>query len=153
MRNTFFAVILFIVAFAPAVASAQTTAAHGYDIWKVPPGYWGPIVSCTGNYPVGTATQPTGPIKNNCTNLGDLIQTFLNAVYLLMSVALFVIAPILFIIGGIMMITSSGSPDRVSQARKAMIGAVIGVVIVLCAYLIVNTVITTLHITGVAGFG
>ena len=130
---------------------------HGYNIWTMPPGYWGPIVSCTGNYPIGaggraiTSNNPSG--KPNCKNLNDLIQTFINAIYLLMSVGLFAIAPILFIIGGLMMIASGGNPERITQARKTMIGAVVGVVIVLCAYLIVNTVIGVFHISGIAGFG
>ena len=70
-----------------------------------------------------------------------------------MSAGLFIIAPILFIIGGIMMIISSGNPEKIGTARKTMIGAVVGVVIVLCAYLIVNTVISVFHISGIAGFG
>jgi hypothetical protein len=140
----------------PTTPLITTPPVHGYNIWSFPPGYWGPIVSCTGNYPIGsgssaiTSNNPSG--KPNCTNLDDLIQTFVNAIYLLMSVALFAIAPILFIVGGLMMIASGGNPERITQARKTMIGAVIGVVIVLCAYLIVNTVIVLFHISGISGF-
>ncbi len=151
MKGIFLA-LLVVSSLVPAIASAQSTAVHGYDIWSVPPGFWGPIVSCTGNYPIGAQAQPAGTTPY-CQSLNDLLQTFINAIYLLMSIGLFIIAPILFIIGGIMMIMSSGNPEKIGQARKTMIGAVIGVVIVLSAYLIVNTIVSVLNIKGVSGFG
>lgn len=149
-RFSFFLLSAAVAVAIPFTASATVTAP---DIWGMPPGYWGPIVSCTGNYPIGTGTTPPAGSLPNCTNLDDLLQTVVNAIYLVMSAGLFIIAPILFIIGGIMMIISSGNPEKIGKARSTMIGAVVGLVIVLCSYLIVNTVISVFHITGVAGFG
>jgi len=149
--------LLFVVAgifFAPLAASAAVTAPQ---IW--PTGYWGTnpyLLSCSGNYPIGGANQ--GSTQDSygrpyCSSLTDLLQTAVNIVYFIMTIALFVLAPILFVIGGIMMMLAAGSPEKISKANKTMIAAVVGVVIVLCAYLIVNTIVTTLNITGVAGFG
>ena len=148
---------LFAFALVPAVVPAVASAASAVsapNIWGIPPGYWAPggLVSCTGNYPIGstTANNPSG--RPNCQDLNDLLQTIVNVIYFVMSVALFIIAPILFIVGGLMMILSAGNPEKIGQARKTMIGAVIGVVIVLSAYLIVNTIISFLGISGISGF-
>lgn len=52
-----------------------------------------------------------------------------------------VLALIFFIVGGIIWITSSGNPERVKQGKHILVGTLIGVVIVLFAWQIVNLVI------------
>ena len=150
--GAFFAVA-FLVAAVPVVASAAT-AVSAPNIWGIPPGYWAPggIISCTGNYPIGSMTVNNTSGKPNCQDLNDLLQTFVNVIYFIMSAALFIIAPIIFVAGGLMMIMSAGNPEKIGHANKMMIGAVVGVVIVLSSYLIVNTVISVFNITGISGF-
>src|ERR1700677_190791 len=79
----------------PLVASAYTTP----NLWGNPPGFWGPLVSCTGNYIPG-ASNGDNTTPNPCTNLCDLIGTIINIIYFAISIAIFIIAPISIIIGG-----------------------------------------------------
>jgi len=138
---------LFIKIFILLLILAPTAAALAYStpsIW--PTGYWGPLVSCNGNY---LANGSNG----TCQSLCDLINTGINIVYFAMSVAIFIIAPILFIIGGIMIMVSGANPEMLSRGKKTLMDTVIGLVIVLCSYLIVYTIVSTLKITNIGGFG
>jgi hypothetical protein len=126
----------------PLVASAYTTP----SLW--PTGYWatGGLISCTGNY----LSSNTGP---QCTNLCDLINTFVNIVYFLMTIAIFIIAPISFLAGAIMIMVSGANPGMLENGKKVLTGAVIGLVIVLCSYLIVATFLKVFNVTDIGGFG
>ncbi|MBI4085780.1 MAG: hypothetical protein HY433_00870 [Candidatus Liptonbacteria bacterium] len=98
--------------------------------------YWGQggLVSCTGGTTGGTASNlPT------CTSLCDLFKTGQNIIYFMMTLAVLAIAPIMIVIGGIMMLVSAGSETQVSSGRKMVTGAVIGIAIALGAFIIVNT--------------
>jgi hypothetical protein len=53
-----------------------------------------------------------------------------------------VIATLMFIIGGFFFITSGGSPERTASGKKIVTATVIGLAIIFCSYLIVNTVFT-----------
>jgi hypothetical protein len=151
-RNLLVKAFIVLFAFIPAVALAQTYSTP--NIWKVPPGYWGPIVSCSGEYSVtGSSASASSGSLPPCKNLCDLINTTINAIYLAMSVALFILAPILFVVGGIMIMISGANPEMLSRGKKTLIDTLIGLIIVLCSYLIVNTVITALKINGIGGFG
>jgi len=128
----------------PLAASAATWTTP--NLWGTPPGFWGPLVSCTGNYTTPGSLPP-------CTSLCDLIDTIINVIYFAMTLALFVIAPVVIVVGAIMIMLAGANPGMLESGRKAITGAVIGIAIVLCAYLIVNTTLTVLNITGVGGFG
>jgi len=151
-NNSFLKIFLILIpvgmAIVPLAAMAATTVTPvvAPNIWGVPPGWWAPngIVSCTGNYLTGAT--------NSCSNLGDLLQTAVNVIYLGMSIALFIIAPILFLVGAIMLITAGASPDMITKGRQTMVGTVIGIVIILCSYLIISIIITVFNIKGLTGF-
>jgi hypothetical protein len=132
----------------PLVASAASYTTP--NIWGTPPGFWGPLVSCTGNY---LTKNSDGTTPTPCTSLCDLIDTFINIVYFGMSIAIFIIAPIMVVVGGVMILMAGANPGMLETGRKAITAAVVGLVIVLCAYLIVNTFITVLSVTGIGGFG
>ena len=132
----------------PLVASAYTTP----NLW--PTGYWGQaqngspagLISCTGNY----LSSNTGP---QCANLCDLINTFINIVYFLMSIAIFIITPIMFVWGGIMIMFAGANPGMLETGKKILTGTVIGLVIVLCSYLLISTILGVLGVTTIGGFG
>jgi hypothetical protein len=114
----------------------------------------GPLISCQGFYP--TSTMPGITLTNgykSCTNLCDLIQTFENFVYFGIGIVIWIISPILFGWGGIMFMISRGQPNGISKAKSILTGGLIGLLITLCAWLIVDTVVTRLNIIGVGGFG
>ena len=147
MKKIFYIFALIIVLL-PSLAFAYTAP----SIW--PTGFWGPLVSCVGNYSGATGSIVPNPSGlPACASLCDLIYTIENVIYFGISIALFILSPILFAWGGIMYMVSRGKPEGTSKARKILIGALIGVLITLCAWLIVNTIVSFLSIANVGGFG
>lgn len=55
----------------------------------------------------------------------------------------FPLVVLFFLIGGVILLTSSGNPTRIEQGKKAITGAVIGLVIVLTSVVLINTLIVT----------
>ena len=135
-----------VTLFAPFAASASVAQGIGLT------GYWGPLVSCTGNYDSSTTVMPGAP-SNACTSVCDLIGTFINVTYFAMSAALFILAPVLFVVGGIMFLMSGANPGMLEKAKKTLTSTLIGLLIVLCAYLLIYTFVKALNITGIGGFG
>jgi hypothetical protein len=70
-----------------------------------------------------------------------------------MSVAIFIIAPVSFLVGAIMLMISGASPEMLGRGKKVLTGAVVGIVIVLCSYLIVSTFLKVFNVTDIGGFG
>jgi hypothetical protein len=70
-----------------------------------------------------------------------LVQTVVNIVNIFLGL-LGLMAVILIIYGGFVWMTAQGRPERVETARKIIINAIIGVVIILLSYLIVRTVMS-----------
>src|SRR6056297_2138521 len=66
------------------------------------------------------------------TNLVNLAMTFLA-----------IIAVIVILIGGFKWMTAAGNEDKVSEAKKIVIGGVIGLVIILASWAIASFVLTT----------
>ena len=136
-----------IAAFAAQSTNGGNATFSAPSLW--PTGFWGPIVWCSGSFnpsPVNGKTPPT------CTNLCDLVETIINVIYLALSIAIFIIAPISFVVGGIMIMIAGANPEMLGSGKRVLQGAVIGLVIVLCSYLIVNTVLWALNVTAIGGF-
>ena len=116
------------------------TAEANSRVW--PTGYWGPLLSCTGNYNqvVPPGTDPKG-VKNICTSFCDILQTGQNVIDFAMTLALFIGVPVMITLGGILlMISGAGGEEEKRKAAKDMIvSAVIGAGITLGAYLILST--------------
>lgn len=104
-------------------------------VW--PTGYWGPLLSCVGSASstVGTTEGP----RSVCASLCDTFATAQNVVDFGMSLVIFAIAPVLILWGGIAVITAGGSPERVSYGKGVLTKTVLGLVVVLGAYVIVAT--------------
>lgn len=76
-------------------------------------------------------------VVNGVASIGcvkDLLSNFINAALGLAGV----VALILIIWGGISYITSAGNPDQVARARSTIMYAIIGLVVVLASFFIVN---------------
>ncbi len=113
------------IIFAPLVSFA-------HPISLFPKGYWGPIVPS--DIDATTATF--------CT----FFETIRHAMYLGLTLVLFIVLPITIMYGGALVLTSAGNAERVGQGKSAVTGALVGIAIALCAYLIVNTFFTALGI-------
>lgn len=79
-----------------------------------------------------------GNASNN--NLGRLIKNIVN----ILLYALGAVAVVMIVIGGIKYTTSNGDSSAVTSAKNTILYAVIGLVVALLAYAIVNFVITNL---------
>lgn len=99
--------------------------------------YWATngLVSCSGDL-----NSP-----NPCTSLCDLLHTFLNVVYFGITLVVFVIAPVLFAYGGILIMIGHSSIEEIggkqisiSKGKGIITSTVWAVVIALAAYLIVS---------------
>jgi heme/copper-type cytochrome/quinol oxidase subunit 4 len=55
---------------------------------------------------------------------------------------IFPLAALMFVVGGVMFLTAGGNPGRIGTAKKIVTAVVMGIVIILVAWLIVDTVIT-----------
>ncbi len=95
-----------------------------------------PLISCTGDY---TNYQGLNKGAKECTSLCDVISTFQRILYFVMTLILFIGAPIMFVVGGGMIFFAGPNPSLLEQGRKVIWGAVIGVVLALSAYIIVGT--------------
>ena len=138
-KKKIFYLVALVAITLPSFASAAVP-----NVW--PTGFWGPLLSCSGNYTNGSLPP--------CTSLCDLISTIENIIYFGISVVVFIIAPVLFAWGGIMYMVSRGSPDGISKAKGVLTKTLLGVVITLGAWLIVNTFVGALGLSGsVGGFG
>lgn len=83
--------------------------------------------------------QTCGPEgnKRKC-NLGDSIQTVINILLFIIGV----VSVIMIIIGGIRYTISNGDSSQITSAKNTILYAVIGLVVALLAYAIVNFVVT-----------
>ncbi len=97
--------------------------------------------------PAGSTEQLAAPSGIPVSLQGDA-ATSSNSIIttgttLLFSIAAF-LAVVMMILSGIQWITSSGDAEKIAIAKKRMMYAVIGLVIVILAYFIVSTVVTVL---------
>jgi hypothetical protein len=123
----FYYSISFLLLIIPLAVFAQGQASTP-SIW--PTGYWGPLLSCSGSGQGGLS---------KCTSLCDLLRTFQNVIYFGISLAFFAIAPVLLIWGGLLILIAGPNPGLLEQGKKILTGTLIGILIVLCSFLIVNT--------------
>ena len=77
---------------------------------------------------------PTPPaIPTTLVGLGEAIVRALWVVFV-------VIAIIMFVVAGILFVTSQGSPEKVALARQSFIWGIAGVVVAILAYTIVSVI-------------
>ena len=78
-----------------------------------------------------TITVPEGP------DLFEVVKNLLNTTFSVVGV----IAVIMMIIGGFHYMTSQGSPEKVQKGKNTILYGIIGMIIVLSAFAIVNFVL------------
>lgn len=78
------------------------------------------------------------------TDLMSLVTNILNAVFLIIGI----IAVVVIIIGGVNYTTSQGDPSKVKKAKDTILYGIIGLIVSLLAYAIVNFVLTNIAGSG-----
>jgi len=84
---------------------------------------------------------------NNSTSLSDLI---VNGIRLMLMFA-GAIAVVFVIIGGYQYLASGGNDEIAEKGKKTLLNAVIGIIIIVLAYVIINVIVNTL--TSNSGYG
>lgn len=92
------------------------------------------IIQAAGLVPCGGDGEPS-------CGLCHLFVMIRSVIVFLTGIAAVVLA-IMLIVGGIMFVTAHGNPEWVTKARKTITGAIIGFLIVIMSWIIVNSVIT-----------
>lgn len=130
-----YAAILTIL-MAPTLALAGTANSN---VWS-PSILKGPLITCTGDGGSG----PGGGTQA-CTSLCDLVATTANVIYFFIGVVIWIVAPIMVAVSGILFMISRGNPGKLEAAKKTITTTIVGLLIVLSAYLIVYTFVAALN--------
>jgi heme/copper-type cytochrome/quinol oxidase subunit 2 len=83
------------------------------------------------NYVTNEINFATGDPRTAAMSLVKLLMTFLG-----------IIAVVIMLYGGFIWMTAAGNEDKVDQAKKLIAAGIIGLIIILAAFLIVNFVVT-----------
>ena len=89
-------------------------------------------------------TNPSEQMKNidgSDTSLQGTILNVLNVVFVIIGI----VAVIVIIIGGVTYATSQGDPSKVTKGKKIMITGIVGLIIVILAFAIVDFVLGALY--------
>jgi|GEM_PF-1052793 len=146
MKRLFIALTLSLVlftAFAP-----ETYAAANFFGPIIPDGTNGqPDCSCEDQLAPSGQTIPSAP------DWGCVMQTIQNLINLAISIS-FIIAILYIVLTGFLFVTSAGSPGQREAAKTRLMNVVIGILVVLSAWLIVDFIMKTLYDPqGDANFG
>jgi hypothetical protein len=105
-----------------------------------------PEVSIPGSSFTG-ASIPVGYYSEETTNgvtvgkmNSDLLSKYIQAIYNYGLAIVSILAAIVLMGGGLLWLTSGGDNSRVSKAKEMIIGSITGLVILFCAWIILNTV-------------
>jgi hypothetical protein len=71
----------------------------------------------------------------------------------MIAVILWIITPVLVVVGGLMVMLAGASSEMVGRGKKTITGAVWAIVIVLCSWVIIATFVKVIGISGIGGFG
>jgi len=97
-------------------------------------------VDCTG---IDCAAQGAGNAVTGSSKTSDLTAV----IKLVVNIMLFIIgavAVIMIVVGGIKYTVSNGNPEQIKNAKNTIMYAIVGIVLAILAYAIVNFVITQL---------
>ena len=126
------------VVFALSVFGALPLVADAHEA-KLP--YWGsdaPILSCVGS------PDASGAIAEQCDDFCDILHTIQHVIYFVLTIAIFVLVPLMVLAGGAMILVSGASPSLRETGKKTLTGAIVGAVLALGSFLIVSTILWVL---------
>ncbi len=77
-----------------------------------------------------------GLSRGSCVDL----KTYVDGVYKLAGTAVGIVGVLMFLVGGFQYMVSAGNKSVASEAKKTMVNAVIGIILVYAAYLFLRTI-------------
>lgn len=87
-----------------------------------------------GNIQVGSYNETTGKMTS------DLLARYIKVIYNYGMMIAGILGAIVLMGGGVLWLTSSGSDTRVQQAKELILGSLVGLVILFCSWLLLNTI-------------
>ena len=72
-------------------------------------------------------------------NISSITQLGVNISSIMWKIAA-VVALVCFVLAGIMFMTAQGQPDKIETAKKAVIWGVVGIIVAIIAYSIINII-------------
>ena len=99
------------------------------------------------------AALPLVPCIDRACTICDFFVLIKNIVDFLTEAVAMPVAVIILIYGGIMLLTSGGSEDKIRKGKSALWQAVWGLIIVFAAWLIIDTIIKWLANPSIFLFG
>ena len=97
------------------------------------------------NQSIDLKPSAVGPVN---ASANQIVRFTINALIIVGVV----VSLIFLLYGGIRWIISGGDKAKVDAARSAIVASIVGLIIVILAYVIVNTVLTVLTGNGIGGF-
>ncbi len=126
----FLAISIIFVSFGFLIAPTLALGSHTQPIPAFPRPYWG----------TSPPLLPCGPgVGHDCTSICEIFVLVQRLIYFGITLVFFAIAPILFLYGGVTLLISAGSPEKISSGKKILTGTIYGVALALGSFLIVNT--------------
>lgn len=121
------------------LVAAGAIAGFGAMLMPSLPAYAAPPTGCVGANCITTGAQnvQTG---GGSTNVEEIVKSITNILMFLIGA----VAVIMIVIGGFKYTTSNGNAEQIKSAKNTIMYAVIGVVVALFAYAIVNFIISRL---------
>jgi hypothetical protein len=90
------------------------------------------FISSTDNpQAISTATQGQGSFRQLALTIVNFFLTFLG-----------LIAVVMIIYGGFLYVSAAGNSEKIENAKKIIMYAVIGIIVILLSFAIVNTILT-----------
>ena len=77
-----------------------------------------------------------GLSRGSCVDL----KTYVDGVYKLAGTAVGIVGVLMFLVGGFQYMVSAGNKSVASEAKKTMVNAVIGIILIYAAYLFLRTI-------------
>ena len=108
--------------------------------------FWGPLVPCG---PGGVL--PNGQVGPSQCSIGCLFTLGQNLIAFGITLATFILGPIALVIGGFFIVTAGGSPDRLQKGKQTITFAIIGIVVALASFVIINTFMWVIGATSTQG--
>lgn len=90
---------------------------------------------------VAAQTIPSITVSEGSTNKS--LSTFANSLISQILIVAGILAVIYLIYSGILYITAAGNPDQAKKGQQGVVNAIIGIIIIVLAYVIVGVTINT----------
>lgn len=88
----------------------------------------------------------------NC-QLCHLFTLINNIIQWVLTIFVPVVAPIFFVIGGLYLLVARGNPETYGKGKTVLTATVIGLIITYAAWVLLNTVLTSLGVAQWTGLG